>query len=222
VAELYSKNGIVISPELKLSDTPAARSGPRSIQAEEELARRLLGETGVSDQGGSIYLYTSERGTALFRSGGEFEIELRDGAYESECSEAAVKALMKKLGLTAETAVIQGDTALTVQTFHELPIFNCGLELTYDSGSLRQISGRLASDSGTASGSEGMSCVSALMRFLALVRSGGAACTHVYAITPGYVLNTSVFGIVALEPAWQIITDAGEYQLSAANGIQRV
>ncbi len=222
VVELYYKNGIVISSELKLSDTPAARSGPRSIQAEAELAKRLLGETSASDQGGSIYLYTSERGTALFRSGGEFEFELREDVYESECSEAAVKALMKKLGLTADTAVIKGDTAHAVQTFRGLPIFNCTLELTYSSGCLRQVFGRLAADIGNGSGGEGMSCVTALMRFLAFIRSGDAACTHVYAITPGYVLNTSVFGTVALEPAWQIITDAGEYQLSDINGIQVV
>ena len=221
VTELFSKNGVVISPEVKLSDTPAARSGPRSTQAEAALAGRLLGEAEVSDQGGSIYLYTSDRGEALFRSGGELEIDLAPGALEGECSEAGVKKLLKSLGLTAREPAVGDGIARTVQTCQGLPIFNCELELRFDSGCLRSISGRLAADMGAETGGDGgMSCASALMRFLSLVISGEAECGHVYDISPGYVLNTSVFGDVALEPAWRILTDNGEYQLSAVSGVQ--
>ena len=220
ITELYTKNGVFLSPDLKLSDTPAGRSWPRSIQAEEEIARRLLGETSVSDQGGSIYLYTSELGTALFRSGGEFEIGLEPGAYPAECTEAAVKRLVQELGLTAETAVITGDTARTVQTVQEIPIFNCVLELSFQEGSLIRMSGRLAASGGTPAGGGGMTCASALMRFLSLVLSGDVACTHVYDIFPGYVMNTSVFGTVELQPAWKLVTDTGEYRISAVSGVQ--
>ena len=72
---LFAADSVTLSPSALSQQTlPEGRTLTRSTELDHKVASFLLGSTAIqTDKGGGILGYTSERGSALFRSSGDFE-----------------------------------------------------------------------------------------------------------------------------------------------------
>ena len=73
---LFDGEGVALSSSaVSFDPPPAPLSLERSLAAERAAAAAFLsGDLTVEDEGGGIYLYSSDRGQAVFRASGSFEI----------------------------------------------------------------------------------------------------------------------------------------------------
>ena len=141
LAALFHSAGIEVeAEELPDAVTPELLLLSRDPEAEHALVTALLGEATLTDQGGNIYSYENQAGSALFRGSGEFEFrfarlegsgvsarygaDLRPdpvGPYELRVSwepeagglvNSAIEVLREGRGLyTLQTAVFCGEEA---------------------------------------------------------------------------------------------------------------
>jgi len=228
VCAVLRAGGIGISPEnVRASGDIRTMRTARSLEAEEVIARAVLGDTTMSEQG-VIYLYeNAERGTATFRTG-DFEINLNDGAIlNTSDALKTVQGLLRSMKIdTSEPSVSIGpfgETVVAVGAFRNASIFNCIIEFEFRGGSLMTIRGRYAAgfepaEDGIAISSAG----TALLGFLAeVVREDrpDVQCTQVLSVEAGYrhrVIGSFGEGVIA--PAWLIITDNGQYLIDDETG----
>ena len=100
-----------------------------------------------------------------------------------------------------------------------IPVYNARLGFDFSGDFISMVSGTLVLNRETERSTEGvMDSVSALMRFLEIVRSEGLICSRLDALTPGYLMNVTVSGESTLTPVWHIETDTGELYINALSG----
>lgn len=223
--EVLERNGIRFSQEnvpgqMKLEPMTVQRN--RDL--ESGLAQALLGECVLSDLGGGRHSYTSDIGSAEFRSNGHFSIAFERGLtiVEGPGAEAAhALSVAAKIGLSGVIADQReaDDGVMTVtlyQTWQDTPIYSCRITMQYRQGALYSISGqRLMGDpQPDNSGEKPISVPTALIRLLNGVNDLGDICSEIIEMAPGYQMAEGT----RLDPVWYVVTDTGAYQLNAITG----
>lgn len=223
LAALFHSAGIEVeAEELPDAVTPELMLLSRDPEAEHALVTALLGEAALTDQGGNIYSYENEAGSALFRGSGEFEFRFTrlEGSGDPE---RAARGLLKKLGVEtlgqpAESEE-NGERSLSFPCAWEgREIINASVRLTvYPDGSAllsgRRVNGLVQRDpAGTALGSS-----TVLLAFLEAVRSGGLVCNRVESVERCWQMTATSSGN-GLSPVWRVVTDGGVYRLDGVTG----
>lgn len=199
----------------------------RDLQAEETMARGLLGETTIREmQGGEVYRYVSERGMIQFHSDGSFWAEFAANRFPLEGDgRGAALAVLEKLGFSGEI-MEEGEDFLTLrQCLEQGCLFNQQATVTWNEEGIMAISpgrrlyGTPAADAGRMS----IDRATALISFYNGLSRMGDVCSRIDHIEPGYISATSLHRVMTLTPVWRVTTDTGTYQLDLVGGeLERV
>ena len=223
LGELFASAGISVDAEvLPDAETPRVLLLSRDTEAEKNLVTALLGEAEQTDQGGNIYSYENERGRALFRGSGEFELFLArlDGAEEPA---RAARSLLKTLGVEtfgpAEETEEDGARVFRFTCAWEgKEILNASVRLAvYGDGSALLSGRRINGQVQQFAGETGLGSSTVLLAFLEAVRSGGLVCGRIERVERCWLLTSASSGN-GLSPVWRVVTDGGEYRLDGVSG----
>lgn len=218
---LLRERGVALGPDVTLlQDCPAQCIVTRDLELEQRRIQALLGDHGSEDQGGSIWFYGSDNGQVRMRGTGEIDILLSEaGSLRGRSPDTVVESLFSR----AEVALVEmGETEDTVTfccTWNGFPVYNALLNVDYTRERITMISGIIVFNVETETDAEaGMDSVSALVRFLDLMRSGELRCSRLNSLTPGYSLSVTISGESTLTPVWRFVTDAQDYYINAVSG----
>ena len=226
---VLQRNGITVAPEV-IPGQMMLRSMTvqRDRELEANLAQALLGDCTRSDLGGGRYSYANPVGSAEFRSNGNFSIVFPKGLALTEGVGNEVDhalAIAAKIGLTGtvaeQTRSADGGIYVTLyQTWQGIPVYSCRITLQYQGGTLCSISGQRLMGEPQPTGLEEnlLSIPTVLIRSLNRINDLGDICSEITQLTPGYQMSNPAEG-TRMEPVWNIVTDAGVYQLNAITGI---
>lgn len=226
-SQILAQNGISVEEDLLYE---AARSSlipltvQRDLQAEMDIAQVLLGSQAVrTDQGGGLYGYDSDRGSALFRSNGDLSVSLTDCPLDGQDPSDHAAGLLEQMGLEGAALDLRTDGDQTAVTFHQLlngvPVYTCRLTFTYDSDSLLSISGTIMTGTVTpVSGASSLDLPTALISFLRGVLDRGDVCSAIHDLQLGYRSSQTFGSDIQLAPTWLISTNISSYYLDAATG----
>lgn len=228
-AAVLEQNGITVSQsalEQAAGSSLSVLSASRDLEAEDILAKTLLGEDAAcTDQSAGLYVYSSDKGTAIFRSNGDFQISLSDCPVTGEDYAAHAARLLDDLGLDAELLQQQSSgTGVTTVAFRQLlngiPIYSCRLEFEYSATRLLSVSGTMLAITAAPSGSgeTSLDLPTALIRFLDSVLTLGDVCSAVTDLRPGYQSTQSSGGTIRLTPMWLVSTNVSDYYLDGLTG----
>lgn len=228
LTEVLRSSGVTVGKNARLlQESPARCTLTRNLQQERRIVRGLLGGKYTSeDRGGNIMSYRSSRGQAVFRGSGVTEGMLNPGTIPVRSSaEKTVARLLRHMGISAEKREV-GISETDGEAYAEYycccngcPVYNAVLRIDFSGESPFLISGNRVFDDETASeGGEGMDSVSALLRFVELLRSGEFNCTTLEGFRPGYLVSVPVSGESTLTPVWRLETDGGVLLINAENG----
>lgn len=225
VLQTLRDNGITAAEgAVEVREAPKRVTLVRDDQKETELAQKLLGKAEPQEQGGRIVFYRTEKGQAVFRGSGEMTalyvagaVPLRGGAAKTTLR------LLQQLGLDGELTgpVAEDSPAAEVRcAWNGYPVYNAILQFDYSDDCLYMISGNRVFDnlSGEEDGAR-MNSVTALLRFVELVKQDGIICSRLNAVRPGYLQTVEVSGESSLSPVWRIETDTGVFLINAETGL---
>lgn len=224
--QVLEQNGVKVSEDaLGDASAPPELTVSRDLQAEQAIARALLGEdVRRADRSGGLYVYEGAGGSALFRASGEFEAELTPRSPEGRSPAAHAAALLKQLGLEGELvgAPQAGESGEVVmlQKLNGVPVYSCRLVFRYDGQGLTALRGTLLAGQARSAPEQTqlLDLPNTLIRFLDGVLEQGSLCSAVTGLRPGYRLTQSFGAELHLAPAWLVSTDAGSYYLDGATG----
>ena len=194
----------------------------RDLDAEGELARRLLGEDAVMEaRGGEVYLYRSSVGSIQFHSTGDFLASFSPGAFPLGGQDAAEHAasVLERLDFTGqplETSFADGEGSITLrQLWNGAPLLDCQATLNYEGGELISITGgrRLPGTPYPNPEPATISVPTALMRLFNGLNELGDVYNEIRSITQAYTLSVTLSDPAALTPVWFVETDTGSYRL---------
>ncbi|MPM30997.1 hypothetical protein SDC9_77550 [bioreactor metagenome] len=225
--EVLKQNGISADKD----QIPWEKSLPpltmsRDTEQEKSAAAALLGECTQSWQGG-VYRYSGEKGTVQFSRSGEFSGTFSADAYPLNGTPMEDYALrcLSLIGFQGEVIgmVCQDDSvSVSVRQLYEgVPVFSCVATLVYENDCLISISDgsrRLTGTPKTAVGTQSLSMVTVLLRFLEGTNELGDVCTSLESITAGYTFTSGLADPITLTPTWHVSTDIGEYYLDGVTG----
>ena len=221
---IMAQNGIALDPGVIADDVElASYAVKRDLNSEAAVAELFLGETSMEPQGGKIYKYESDRGTAVFRSGGEFEIELPGGYESGKTAESTVRDLLEAMDVEyIDLDILEGndETGVTaVSSCNKTIVYNCRITFVFDGETLVLVHGRRFADLEVKSnGGETMTAATALLQFLAFAQEKEYDCTEIIGAETGYLLTISVLGEGTIMPVWKIISDVGNYYVNTTTG----
>lgn len=227
LVRLLADNSIVVDSTDKLvqSALPVC-TVVRSLEQEQEKLRALIGKASPEDLGGSILFYRSAGGQAVLRGTGEMELLMGEKSVQEKRSAARACAdYFKKAGIAVDvdSARIEesgmGPTVTMLCMWNGYPVYNAGMVFDFSEDTLYMVTGIRVFDVETSSVSEGvMDSVSALMRFVEIVKNEGFICSRLTGVSAGYLMNVTVSGESTLTPVWHIGTDTGDLYINAVNG----
>ncbi|MDO4315744.1 MAG: hypothetical protein Q4C45_08195 [Oscillospiraceae bacterium] len=219
---LFAADGMTLDRGAISAETPpAGRTLERDSALEQRAAAFLLGsEVSASDQGGGIYAYSGAAGTALFRSNGSFDADLGAGGTLDADD---IAAFCRKFSYGEPVFQVDEDgsgTAVAIQRFGDLPVFNSIVVFTFQSGRLAKVSGTLLPESSAVSPAdrEPLSAAAALTAFQKMRRESGAVVSAVTDLYPCYELQSSTAVSMSLVPAWCVVTDTAKYYVNCITG----
>ena len=219
--QLFAADQIPLSPQADLAGQPLQpMSLTRNTEAEQTIAAYLLGsEPTLTDQNGSIHSYTGSSGSIHFRSGGSFD--------SSELSLPVANVIgfaqdfFRTFGYVQTDEQLSGSsgTVTALRYVDGVPVADCSVSLRFTDGALTAVSGTYISleDAVAAEGSEQLSCITALIRFLDHRRDSGMISRQVNDIFCIYKLD-STSSVLHLLPIWQIETDTYTYLVDCGDG----
>lgn len=184
----------------------------RQTETENRIAAFLLGEVVPSEsQGGGISGYQTELGTVQFRAGGGFDtvwIDRYVGDVYSFSQQFCDSFDYEDVEYRVEN---DSGTVTARQYVAGVPVFGCGLTLTFEEGKLVYAAGaHIDLADAVADREEALTCVSALMRFFDHRRTVGIICSEVKDVRCVYQLDGAVTPTRVL-PVWEIETDTYVY-----------
>lgn len=214
---LFEENHLEISSHVDLGQkclTPLSVS--RSVEAEGEIASFLLGgPVEHRNQGGGIYSFQNGSGTIYFRSGGSFDGQNLHVLVEDPA--AFTEDFCRRFGYRG-TEVGAGNTTVLSEFLNGVEVAGCGVELRFDGGALTAVTGsHVTMENASVEPEGGMSCITALVRFLDYRAEEGVVCSVISGMECVYTLQSSA-SASRLLPAWQIDTDAHGYSVDCASG----
>lgn len=231
VAVLESR-GIAVSADASLRDDALpVRTVTRDLDAEKRSAVRVLGHVTVQDQGGYILFYNGEKGQAVFRGTGVFEILMNEGEVPTGSDAVATaRAFLRRLGLSAvrgsgsaESDVSDGSGTVRLRCrTGGTEVLGCQVTFTFTNGSLLLVVGTrpLEVSSSAASAQTPLDVPTVLMRFLSIVTEGGRVCSELQDLELCYMQTATVSGTGTLTPVWRVTTDTGEFYINGLTGKQ--
>jgi len=199
----------------------------RTPDEEMEKVSSILGEKAlVEDLGGNIYFYSGKNGQANLRGTGEMDFIFNGNAVTLRGrTERALEKLMEKSGIEIcgeYTQLSEADNASRVElccAWEGFPIYNARLSFDVYGDSLLMASGVRQFDTlDSVSSEEAMDCVSAVMRFVEIVKNDGFICSRIDRIEAGYIMSVAVSGESSLTPVWRIDADTGTLYVNAITG----
>ncbi|MCL2409973.1 MAG: hypothetical protein FWC96_10265 [Oscillospiraceae bacterium] len=197
----------------------------RDIEAEAGIARAVLGQTYITEDGGMIYVHRSDRGMATFSSAGFFEINLYENVITNvRGTMQAAESLLGDMGIETSRLSLSGgvgyETVSAVSAYRGSSVFNGVIDFIFIDGSLRRIEGTYITGVEDAEDGETVSSVStALLDFLAWVRKGETDSTRIYSVEAGFFYREAGRGEGVLTPTWLISADNGrQYLIDDATG----
>lgn len=224
LAELFADNGINLEPEaVPDSDGVGWYSVSRDLIAEAEIVEAMIGKAEPENQGGNIYSYENENGSALFRNNGEFEIRLNfvdDGAGAGRTAARLLETMGIQFIRDGSEMEEHGDSRgiSYLCAWNEKPVLNCSIRLTIYAGGSAVLSGkRINGTPQQSGGGSALDINTMLVKFLDEIRSGGHICSRIESIELCYNMNSAAAGTV-LEPVWYIVTDGSGYQVNVSTG----
>lgn len=220
IAAILLEGGITINPEdiHTRGDLRTMRT-MRSIETETAIAQAILGQTMMTEDGGMIYTYSSDRGVAVFFSAGFFEINL----YENVITNAAgtmrtVERLLRDMEIETSRLNLTGrpgnETVSAVGAYRGASVFNGTIDFVFIDGSLRRIEGTHIT--GVEDVEDGMmisSVSTVLLDFLTWARKGETESTRIYKVEAGFFYREAGRGEGVLIPTWLIAADNGRQYL---------
>jgi hypothetical protein len=224
VAVLEDNHITVEEDRVPWEETYTSLTVKRSIQEEEALARKMLGDCTLVDT--SPYTYSNDVGSVRFRSNGEYLIQYTDSPFgtgkEGE-EERQTEQVLRLLSMDAEVLEVETDASgVTVVTVRQLwnnrPLFDCTSELEYQDGELRQISGKRMFGTPSGTGTETRSAAALLIDFMGELVIQGEVCNEIIAIETGYTMTTTLHEAAVLKPVWYLTTDTWVFELDALTG----
>ena len=218
--ELYRSSQLSLSGRIDLAQQPLkALTLSRQADTEQSIASALLGgETLFTSQGGGIYNYESRQRAIQFRAGGSFygsrlDLPVEDASdfARSFCGQFGYEEPLVRLDEEGSGSAIAGQLAEGV------PVTNCAVELYFEEGSLVSVTGAHVSlQDAAADSGEGMTCITALVRFLDFRNTSGAVCSEVSGVRCVYQLQST--SAPRLLPVWEIETDTYTYYVDCETG----
>lgn len=225
-AQVLEQNGISVSDGIldKRAALPSL-SAARDHQAEEAVARALLGDdVARTDQSGGLYVYSSSRGSVLFRVTGEFSAALSGFPLSGQTPAHHAAALLEQMGLAGEQLSCQEEAGGSAVTFLQLldgvPLYSCRLTFQYSDQQLLSISGTLLTGETAlaAEAADPLDLPTVLIRFLDGILDRGDVCSAINDLRLGY-RSTQTFGSgVRLSPVWLVSTNIADYYLDGVTG----
>lgn len=225
VTALLAADGISVGTDAVLVQSPpAVCTVVRDYPLERAGMKTVIGSDTAESLGGSILFYRSERGQAVLRGTGEIDVLFtldsvpikgsREKTAEKLFSDAGVALSPWRMDMSDDGGHVE-----CCCLWDGIPVYNARLDFDFSGDSLSMVTGTLVMGRETERSTEGvMDAVSALVRFLEIVRSEGFICSRLDALTPGYLMSVTVSGECTLTPVWHIETDTGELYVNALNG----
>ncbi len=219
--------GISVSESFSMpGETPKAYSVKRDMDDEKDKIKKLLGGVTASDMGGNIWFYSSAKGQASLRGTGEMDILVSSGTYSGGASaEKTAEKIMNKLGLEAGTVrsdVLDDGGARVLELgcmWNGGEVYNASIKFTFSSDELVMISGTRVFDAvSETNGTEVMNALTAMMRFVEVIRQEGLVCSELLSADVGYIMSVPLSGEGTMTPVWHFTTDAGDVYINGLTG----
>ena len=206
IVSVMRKLGVSLKAAVIPNETPYNEYRfARDSEAEAKMASEFLGETQKSDRGGSIYVYESENGRAVFRNGGSIMLQLN----------SAVGNLERKLENSGIQCRRTGD--LYYGLFEGRTIFNSTLQFSSVGEGISLNGLCLLGELRQTTEVKSPGCAAILLRFRELMFEQGEVFTEIKGIESGYLL-ISTSSAIELQPVWSIQTDGGSRFVSVVDG----
>lgn len=226
VIQVLAENGIEMDIQAVTNrESREAGSAERSIDTEAKIAAALLGESVQGEnRGGGLYTYSSPMGELSFRSGGAMSAVLANvPEWADSDPESHGASLLGRMGL--EVSCVRSElsngsgTVTYVQRFNGVQVFSSQIDLIYEGGNLRSISGTLlAVEETQADTGSVLTLPTALMRFLEEIEESGDVCSSIVEVEPGYLVSHSFSNAIQLRPTWYILTNTADYYVDGITG----
>ena len=229
VCAVLRTGGITISPgDARANSSLRTMRTTRGDEAEAAIVAAVLGPTGTTIQGARHSYENSESGTAVFSSGGDFEILVNNGVITKRNGAVrTVQRLLRKMRLEASELSLSGEPGkervTATSSYRGASIINCLIEFVFSGESLVAVRGKYVSGIELAEGGGGMTHVStALLGFLTAVMNDereDVSCARIFNVETGYLHHAvGPFGEGEIAPVWLITTDMGRYIIDDASG----
>jgi len=172
---------------------------------------------GVTKSTASGVEVTSQSGVCRIEPGGRLSATLNRSASDAA---AEASSLLRQFGGRWTELTESGVGVYTArQTLAGAPILSHDVTFTFDGGDLLAVEGRILPEANRSGLTVCCGAEDALTSFLSSRLDLGWMGSRVESVTQGYVLTDGAAqGTVLLQPAWQIVTDAGVYRV---DGITR-
>lgn len=218
--ELYRNNQLSLNGRIDLIQQPLkALTLSRQAETEQNIASALLGgDTLFTSQGGGIYNYESQQRTIQFRAGGSFYGSRLDLPVEDV--PAFARSFCERFGYEEPQFRLDEEgsgSAIAGQLAEGVPVTNCAVEMYFEEGNLVSVTGAHVSlQDAVGDSGEGMTCVTALVRFLDFRNTSGVVCSEVSGVRCVYQLQS--VSVPRLLPVWEIETDTYTYYVDCGTG----
>ena len=218
--ELYGNSQLALDSRVNLDQHPLEDLLlSRRTETEQSIASALLGEeTLFTSQGGGINNYESHGRTIQFRSGGSFYGSRLDQPVADV--PAFAKSFCARFGYAEPVLRLDergSGSAIAGQMADGVPVTNCAVELYFEEGNLVSVAGAHVSTQDASVGPEkGMTCITALVRFLDFRNTSGVVCSEVSGVRCVYQLQS--VSAPRLLPVWEIETDTYTYYVDCGTG----
>ena len=212
-------SGITIQPELlAAARLPSPVTLQRDETQEAAFAAALLGVC-TKETSGTSAVYSGSMGSVIFRSSGSFELQYDTMPSSAGDPAALAVGLLSSAGVKTETVSVSDRQVVLRQTRGDAPLFNCTVTFQFTAQALQTVTGTLLLSAGeTAENREPLSVSTCLVRLLADINDAGDICNSITALTPGYLAVASLTAPIELQPALQVTTDTGVYEINALTG----
>ena len=229
LSALLAENGVETGPEAELIQSAPYQCGVnRDFAEEERRIEGILGRHESEDLGGSIRFYSSDRGQVSLRGTGECDMLLTGGwTASSRSREKLAASLFQRGGIELYAAGWKtGEAPNTVDLcccWNGYPVYNAVLHFDFTPGYLDMVTGTLIFSSLSATGAQKpMDSVTALTRFVTVMKREGVICSRLEGLTPGYLATVTMSGESTLTPVWHIETDTFDFYLNALTGEREI
>jgi len=230
VQSVLADSGITMECGLPDNSELKSYTVSRDLTREEEVVSGILGDLTLQEQqDGSTIYYRGEKGEAIFRGSGYFEVLLENWAVPIKGDTVdTAQSVLRKMGIKGEflpeASTRSGGIYTTVVmacTYEGVPVENARIEFGFTSDFLMMVSGTRVLDVQREDPSfQPLDEITMLTRFLGIINRNGYVCSELRDISPVYLAPDVSGG--KLVPVWRIEMDAGTFYLNMTTGEEQL